>query len=78
MKKGTPNSHQSAADELADGKPNPQISSNQYLERLKDLVSKKRKLKALKQKRNTLLAQLKFLKRRRYLLKDSEKFLSRG
>lgn len=32
---GTSNSIQSAAEELAEEKPNPQISSNPFLERLK-------------------------------------------
>lgn len=35
MNMGTSNSIQSAAEELAEEKPNPQTSSNPFLERLK-------------------------------------------
>uniref|UniRef100_A0A5B7BLI9 Uncharacterized protein n=1 Tax=Davidia involucrata TaxID=16924 RepID=A0A5B7BLI9_DAVIN len=71
MKRASVDFHQShAADEEARAKLKHQTLLQEYLELQKEFVAKKRKLQAGKQKREILLAEVRFLRRRqRYLLK---------
>ncbi|KAK9280177.1 hypothetical protein L1049_013864 [Liquidambar formosana] len=71
MKRVSVDSHQSCrVDEEARVRMKHQSLLQDYLELQKDFVSKKRKLQIAKQKRETILAEVRFLRRRQtYLLK---------